>query len=90
METQEVIMDTHSKAPDDAKAHRSGWLSSLFGCWHRELSRPFTSQGQTYRTCVYCGARRKFNINRWEMQGDFYYGLPTTKHFHALSGMPAR
>jgi hypothetical protein len=54
----------------------AGWFTRVFGCWHRELSRPFTDQGQSYRTCLDCGARRQFNLGRWEMQGDFYYGLP--------------
>ncbi len=63
------------------------WLTRLFGCRHREMSRPFSSQGQTYRSCLSCGARRQFNLGRWEMQGDFYYRLPTSKHFHALNGL---
>jgi hypothetical protein len=54
----------------------AGWWTRLFGCWHKEMSRPFTDQGQTFRSCVDCGARRQFNLRRWEMQGDFYYGLP--------------
>jgi hypothetical protein len=53
-----------------------GWLSRLFGCRHKEMSRPFSFQGQAYRTCLDCGARRKFNLNRWEMQGSFYYCPP--------------
>jgi hypothetical protein len=56
-----------------------GWMTRVLGCWHRELSRPFSSQGQTYRVCVRCGARRPFNLVSWKMQGDFYYSLPTPK-----------
>ena len=56
-----------------------GWMTRVLGCWHRELSRPFSSQGQTYRVCVRCGARRPFNLGSWEMQGNFYYSLPTPK-----------
>ena len=59
------------------RAAGGGWLARVFGCWHKEMSRPFTDQGQTYRTCLDCGARRQFNLRRWEMQGDFYYGLPS-------------
>ena len=51
-----------------------GGLNRLFGCWHSEMSRPFSSEGQTYRACVNCGARRQFNIASWETQGGFYYG----------------
>jgi len=49
------------------------WINRLFGCWHKQMSRPFSSQGQTYRSCLDCGARRQFNVKRWEMQGNFYY-----------------
>ena len=63
------------------------WWSMLVGCAHTEMSRPFGNQGQAYRVCLDCGAQRKFNLGSWEMQGDFYYRLPTTKHFHALNGL---
>jgi len=54
------------------------------------MSRPFSSDGQTYRACLNCGARRDFHIGRWEMRGNFYYSLPTTRHFDALNGLPPR
>ncbi|MEO7970180.1 MAG: hypothetical protein ABI698_02695 [bacterium] len=54
-------------------------FARVFGCWHKEMSRPFTDQGQTYRTCLDCGARRQFNLRRWEMQGKFYYGVPSSQ-----------
>jgi hypothetical protein len=57
-----------------------GWLSRVFGCWHTELSRPFSTQGQTYRVCLACGARRQFNPRTWKMQGKFYYNPPKEAH----------
>jgi hypothetical protein len=48
-------------------------LNRLFGCWHSEMSRPFSNAGQTYRVCLGCGARRQFNIRSWETHGGFYY-----------------
>jgi hypothetical protein len=45
----------------------------VFGCWHLNMSRPFTRDGETYRTCVGCGARRRFDTGRWETVGRFYY-----------------
>jgi len=70
-----------SFAQQNASANEGvvGWMTRVLGCWHRELSRPFSSQGQTYRVCVRCGARRPFNLGSWEMQGNFYYSLPTPK-----------
>jgi hypothetical protein len=66
-----------------------GWLNRLVGCWHTEMSRPFSHEGKAYRVCLSCGAHRNFNLKRWEMQGDFYYNLPTTKHFRALNSLAA-
>lgn len=65
-------------------------VTRVFGCWHREMSRPFTNQGQTYRTCLNCGANRKFNVGRWEMQGSFYYARPNLGHLRPLNGMAGR
>ena len=48
-------------------------LKRVFGCWHREISLPFTRGNETYRTCVNCGARRRFDLERWAMVGGFYH-----------------
>ena len=53
------------------------WVTRILGCWHRNMSRPFSTDGKAYRVCVSCGARRPFNLTNWEMQGDFYYSRPT-------------
>jgi hypothetical protein len=63
----------------------NSWLNRLVGCWHKEMSRPFSSQGQTYRVCLDCGARRQFNVGSWEMQGSFYYNLPISGQFRGLA-----
>ena len=67
-----------------------GWIGRMFGCRHKEMSRPFSSDDQTYRACLTCGARRSFNLGQWEMSGGFYYSLPTNKHFRAINGLPPR
>lgn len=55
-----------------------GWLTRIFGCWHREMSRPFTFSDDSYRVCLECGARRRFNPRTWEMTGPYYYeGAPS-------------
>lgn len=33
----------------------------LFGCRHRELSRAFTSENETYKVCLKCGARLRYS-----------------------------
>jgi hypothetical protein len=40
------------------------------------MSRPFTRDGESYRTCLECGARRNFDPKRWEMVGAYYYDIP--------------
>src|ERR1051326_6655565 len=47
-------------------------ITRLFGCWHWEMSRPFTRSSETYRVCLKCGARRRFDLERWEMVGPYY------------------
>jgi len=40
-------------------------LEFLFGCWHRNLSRPFTLSGWTYEVCLNCG--KEFAYDRVEI-----------------------
>lgn len=35
----------------------------VFGCRHKELSRAFTTEGQTYKVCLKCGAQFPYS---WE------------------------
>jgi hypothetical protein len=37
------------------------FLSRIFGCWHVHMGWPITASGETYRTCLDCGARRRFD-----------------------------
>lgn len=64
-----------------------GWITRLFGCWHREMSRPFSHQGHAYRSCLHCGARRQFNLRNWEMQGEFYYYQPNRGQLQKMAGL---
>ena len=50
-----------------------GVFSKLFGCWHKQLSRPFTNRNSSYRSCLNCGARKKFDPNNLKTVGPFYY-----------------
>jgi hypothetical protein len=54
---------------------RVGFFAGLFGCWHQELSRPFTTANQSYRVCLCCGARRHFNPETLQTYGNFYFSL---------------
>jgi len=67
----------------------SEWVARVFGCWHTEMSRPFSQQGQAYRVCLDCGAQRQFNLKNWQMHGEFYYKKATTSQFYPLSRLAA-
>ena len=54
-----------------ARAGRA--VARVIECWHLNMSRPFTRDGETYRACVGCGARRRFDTERWETVGRYYY-----------------
>lgn len=58
---------------------RAGLIGSIFGCWHRNLSRPLTRNGETYRACLKCGARRQFSLGTWELNGPYYYGSSSSQ-----------
>jgi len=49
------------------------FLLRLIGCHHRQLSRPFTHDGRTYRTCAKCGMRRDFDLATWRSKGRYYH-----------------
>jgi hypothetical protein len=50
-----------------------GLVASFFGCWHKDLSRPFTHGNNSYVTCLGCGARKHFDLKRWSAVGSFYF-----------------
>ena len=50
-----------------------GLIGKLFGCWHKELTRPFTIGGDSYRACVDCGARKQFDLQSLQTFGAFHY-----------------
>ena len=60
----------------------SNLVTRVFGCWHAELSRPFSRGGRAYRKCLSCGAQRRFNLGNWEMQGKFFTAIK-----HGLHGL---
>ena len=50
---------------------------SIFRCRHAKMSAPFTRDSETYCTCMNCGARRQFNVERGKMKGSYYYPAPS-------------
>jgi hypothetical protein len=50
-----------------------GLFASIFGCWHKRLTRPFTTDRNTYMACVECGARKKVDAKNFKVSRAFYY-----------------
>jgi hypothetical protein len=48
------------------------FVSKLWSCWHRRMSRPFTRDGRTYRVCLRCGVQRHFDLEQWKTKGSYY------------------
>ena len=71
--------------PQGLTAQLSDWVTRVFGCWHSEMSRPFTRDGESYRTCLECGARRRFDSTKWEMVGAYYYDVPESGRLTSLT-----
>lgn len=39
----------------------------FFGCRHRDLSRAFTNEGQTYKVCLNCGMRLPYSLETMKL-----------------------
>ena len=63
------------------------FVTRILGCWHTQMSRPFSHQGQAYRSCLKCGAQRKFNLGNWEMQGSFYYKQASARQSYPVAAV---
>lgn len=68
----------HYSTRDETKVSQitvalSRWFAEIFGCQHRDMSRPFSRHGEGYRVCIACGARRQFDEKTWNTGGSFYF-----------------
>mgnify|MGYP003401755072 CR=1 FL=1 len=75
----QLILDQNLPAANIVKnqtasaGRRIGLLASLFGCWHKRLTRPFTTDKDTYMACLECGARKKVDAKNFKASRAFYY-----------------
>jgi len=67
--TVERVVDRKGNSP----GVKIGLLGKIFGCWHKDLSRPFSENKRSYRVCLECGARREFDTESFKTLGTFYY-----------------
>ena len=70
---QNLIAERYINRTDALFGERIGFLGQLFGCWHKRLTRPFTTRRSSYRACLDCGARRHFDTETLTTSGPFYY-----------------
>jgi hypothetical protein len=66
-------VSTKNRKSDGSFGEKIGIFASLFGCWHKELSRPFTTDRVSYRACLECGARQKFDAEQLKTTRKFFY-----------------
>ena len=71
--TVERVVDRTDNSPGE----EIGIMGRLFGCRHKDLSRPFKDLRGSYRACTECGARRRFDTLNFKTSGNFYYPLST-------------
>ena len=57
----------------DERVKKIGFFGTVFGCWHKRLTRPISDKHSTYQSCVECGARRKVDAENFRAFGSFYY-----------------
>jgi len=69
---QELVNPVVARQPEE-NGRKVGLLASVFGCWHKHLSRPISDRISTYQVCAECGARRRFDMDEFKPQGRFYY-----------------
>ncbi len=70
---QNLLAENKAPRAADPNGQKIGLLASLFGCWHKRLTRPFTSDRRTYMACVECGARRIVDTKNFKVSRAFYY-----------------
>jgi len=69
----EAVLEQAATDVSDFFVRMESIVKRIFGCWHREMSLPFSRDHESYRACVACGARRRFDLERWTTVGSFYY-----------------
>jgi hypothetical protein len=62
----------HGELDPNVFGKKFGVVSSIFGCRHANLSRPFGHGETTYRSCLDCGARTLFDPVTLTTHGKFY------------------
>ncbi len=70
---QNLISEAAISQSEDNVGNKIGIVGKLFGCWHKRMTRPFSDRNSSYRSCLECGARRKFDTQSFKTSGAFYF-----------------
>lgn len=70
---QNLIAEETINKTVGAFGDKIGVFTKIFGCWHKALSRPVSNKNFSYRACLNCGARKKFDAATLKTTGPFYY-----------------
>lgn len=70
---QNLLTENVVARESDPFGSKIGLFASIFGCWHKRLTRPFTSDKNTYMACLECGARKKVDAKNFKVSRAFYY-----------------
>lgn len=76
---QNRIAESYINRTTETFGNKIGLFGKLFGCWHKNLTRPFTVKNASYRSCLHCGARKQFDPQTLKTFGSFHY--PPTIRF---------
>ena len=68
-----IQFEDESEDSNPVLGEKIGLMTSLFGCWHENISRPFTLGKSGYRSCLNCGARTTFDPETLTTGKVFYY-----------------
>ncbi|MBC7901075.1 MAG: hypothetical protein H7070_13610 [Saprospiraceae bacterium] len=73
-----LITEAALNLPEDRHIKKIGLMGKLFGCRHKQLTRPFSDRNSSYRACLDCGARKKFDTQSFKTSGAFYFPQSVT------------
>jgi hypothetical protein len=73
IDQKEKAKDKKGKIDSSVFGEKMSLTSRIFGCWHKNISRPFNSGKTSYRCCLECGARKQFDPKSLRTHGAFYF-----------------
>ena len=88
--TLEQYGNDDSRRIGDVTRGLGNWILGIFGCPHKEMSRPFSRHGENYRVCIGCGAHRRFDPQTWDSRGPFYYKAANTSELLEINSSALR